>query len=491
MKSKLGLFIVTIIFCLLFFLLSFNNYFIYLDNNVAYASTKVKYNESNTSMNNFNYNNNSNKEFNDSYNNKALSITIKSEKFKYYNGDILTIFGNVYDNNLNLTKTVLYITPIFTESSFFHQNKKPVILQKTTIPVIDGSYNFTQYLDKPGFYNISVSDKDDNNNVSFVIEAKNKILSSTFILIYFTIGLLFLYGIVTWTAVRIKITNKNDKKQTTGSRFYNSLCDLLRRLAVKIRIINKGNEQLITPMNSTSSQEKDEDGSAENDDESKTAAKFKYEIFRFFILSAISILPLISFVVMDVEVGKFSPIGLVMQNTQTTTDIQQDTRNVQWVINIGGSALDNYSSGVTIPFYVFAFGWLGGYLRYLHKTVTKILSMHKDLIELNTNLWLYNRLKKLYRSVYKYEINILPLFLYSSFEELSEILLAPLLAIAVWLLLRIGTTTDIFTASLISFSVGLITKDVVYRIIEFSRNTIGQQSKRASETMGEPTPGTH
>ena len=441
--SKLCLFNVTIIFSLFVLLISFASFSSYLDNNTVFAQIESKYNNNSLeSIKNSAYNNDTVNKANDSHN-KILSITINSTKFKYYNDDILEIVGNVYDNTLNLTKkTVLSITSIFKETSVFHEPKQPVTLQKTTIPVIDGSYNFTQYLYKPGFYNISVSDKDDDNNdVWFVIEAKNKLFSSTFIILYIAICLLVSYGIITWLAVRDKQNKKTNNNQSGQVECSSSAGDI--------------------------------------DNISIESSKFKYEIIRFFILSAISLIPLVGFLVTDVEIGKFSFIGLVMKDTQNSNDTQQDKRNVQWVINIGGSVLNNYSNGITIPFYVVALGWLGGYLRYLHKTVSKIRILYEEnnneenKMELNTNLWLHRKRHETYLS--KHEYNLLPLFLYSSFEELAEILLAPLLAIAVWLLMNIAGTVDIFTASLISFSVGLITKDVIYRIIEFSKSTIGQQ----------------
>jgi hypothetical protein len=40
----------------------------------------------------------------------------------------------------------------------------------------------------------------------------------------------------------------------------------------------------------------------------------------------------------------------------------------QWMVNFGGDATTNYQSGIQIPFYVIAFGLIGGYLRYLIKT---------------------------------------------------------------------------------------------------------------------------
>lgn len=422
-------------------------------------------------------NSTSNKLIDSQTNNTNLTITIRTDKSKYYNDEDITIFGKVYDDNLKLTNTVLSVTPIFNETSFFsssHESKQPLILQKTEIPVIDGIYNFTLYLSKQGLYNISISDKNGNNERFLIVEAKNKFFSYTFMLIYLIIILIILYGLFTWLAIRGKLNNKSKQGQNNSSK--NSICRFLIWLKRKPKLgqtpppdqhpANTG--QTLPSKNSSSEENKDE--------ESIDTSKFKYEVLRFFILSAISIIPLISFMVMDVEIGKFSPIGLVLQN-QNSNDTQQNTENVQWIINIGGSVSDNYSKGITIPFYVFAFGWLGGYLRYLYRVFTKISSLHDNKTELNkmvvnANLWLYKRYNKKY--VAKYPYNILPLFLYSSFEELAEILLSPLLAIAVWLLLNIfDSTLDIFTASLISFAVGLITKDVIKRIIEFSKSTIG------------------
>jgi hypothetical protein len=190
---------------------------------------------------------------------------------------------------------------------------------------------------------------------------------------------------------------------------------------------------------------------------------------------------------MDVEIGKFSPIGIVMKNIENATDVQQDIISKEWVINIGGSVSDNYSKGITIPFYVFAFGWMGGYLRYLYRVLIKIPDLIEHRDELNTNLSLYHSSLKDIR--YR-DLGPLPLFIYSSFEELAEILLAPLLAIAVWLLLNIFVPTlGIFTVSLISFTVGLITKDVVKRLIEYSRKTIGGSTNESSlgRSNNEPT----
>ena len=159
---------------------------------------------------------------NNSSSNTNLTITIRTDKSKYYNDEDITILGNVYDNNLKLTNTILSVTPIFHETPFLpsflsflsflsssHETKQPLILQKTEIPVIDGIYNFTLYLSQQGLYNISISDKSGNNERFLLFEAKNKFFSYTFLLIYLIIFLIFLYCLFTWIAIRGKTSSKN------------------------------------------------------------------------------------------------------------------------------------------------------------------------------------------------------------------------------------------------------------------------------------------
>jgi hypothetical protein len=533
-------------------------------------------------------NSTSNKLINSQTNNTNLTITIRTDKSKYYNDEDITIFGKVYDNNLKLTNTVLSVTPIFNETSFFssflsssHETKQSLILQKTEIPVIDGIYNFTLYLSKQGLYNISISDKSGNNERFLIVEAKNKFFSYTFILIYLIIILIILYGLFTWFAIKGKSSSKNpiyrffiwlkrlkrkpkeqrdiynpkiitttpkdkpvevtlggsnidqgddlttkiDKKplygqlseinQTTGKVTYTPNPNFVGEDVFTFKIKDKQgqyinyvgtvwisvqqlpnqpppSDQSPTKNRQTPSANKLSSGENKDEESIDISYKFKYEVLRFFILSAISITPLVSFMLMDVEIGKFSPIGLVMKNIENATDVQQDIISKEWVINIGGSVSDNYSKGITIPFYVFAFGWMGGYLRYLYRVVIKIpfLLDHPD--ELNTALWLYLRNPRniRYKDRRYKDLNLLPLFIYASFEELAEILLAPLLAIAVWFLLNIfDPTLDIFTVSLISFTVGLITRDVVKRLIDYSMKTIGGSTNETSSNRSnnEPT----
>jgi hypothetical protein len=57
------------------------------------------------------------------------------------------------------------------------------------------------------------------------------------------------------------------------------------------------------------------------------------------------------------EFGINSPAGLVIKEPLD----KKEPLN-QWILNVGGTSRNNYSSGLQIPFYVFAFGIAGGNL---------------------------------------------------------------------------------------------------------------------------------
>jgi hypothetical protein len=90
------------------------------------------------------------------------------------------------------------------------------------------------------------------------------------------------------------------------------------------------------------------------------------EILRFIFISGISLSPILAFITANVEVG--INIGLVIREpVDQYGKPQVDTKGLkisQWIIHVGGTASNNYATGVNIPFYVVMFGILGGYLRY-------------------------------------------------------------------------------------------------------------------------------
>jgi hypothetical protein len=127
----------------------------------------------------------------------------------------------------------------------------------------------------------------------------------------------------------------------------------------------------------------------------------------------------------------------------------------QWVVNIGGIAANNYSTGVQVPVSVIIFGIGGGYLRFLYSTSTKEDETQQKVGE---------------RELF-----------YETLQDLALLLLSPLLAIAVWLLLFQGGMTSIFTLAAVSFTVGLVTKEAVDALTKFARSRLPQSSSTKDE----------
>lgn len=97
-----------------------------------------------------------------------------------------------------------------------------------------------------------------------------------------------------------------------------------------------------------------------------------FEMYRFISISGI-ILPIVfGLIFIDSEWGRNSPISII----KFVDDSNEKQLRNQWIINIGGIKFNNYQSGIFIPVFVLIFGLVGGYLRYLHRTI-----LQKDNIE--------------------------------------------------------------------------------------------------------------
>ena len=182
-----------------------------------------------------------------------------------------------------------------------------------------------------------------------------------------------------------------------------------------------------------------------------------------------------AFVFTDVQIAPGSPLGLVIKPGSDNTDTDNTDTNVltreqnlltsdQWVINIGGIVANGYTTGVQVPASVVIFGVAGGYLRFLYYTSTKERKGEKQI--------------QFTGEQGKQQINEQSILLeepepfFEALKDLSLFFLSPLLAIAVWLVLTQAGTTSIFTLAAISFTVGLITKEVVDSLIKFVRARI-------------------
>ena len=187
------------------------------------------------------------------------------------------------------------------------------------------------------------------------------------------------------------------------------------------------------------------------------------EIFRFILISGIALSPILAFILSDMQMGTNTPIGLIVwepldQNGKPRLDTNGHNIS-QWIIHIGGTPANNYATGLNVPFYVIAFGLLGGYLRYLHKAARKENDEFSKMYD-----------QKGYTS---------GTFMHETLGELSHILLSPLLAMGLWFIIsQEDTYTNAYIYASVSFAVGLITEEVIHFIVSLAKGRLKDTDKR-------------
>lgn len=251
------------------------------------------------------------------------------------------------------------------------------------------------------------------------------------------------------------------------------------------------------------------------------------EITSFLLLTTIVITPILALLLSDTSLGPNSPIGLVIKHPTNEqgqiklNNFGQPEQGGQWMLNVGGSQHNNYSNGIQIPIFVYVFGITGGYLRFLYeratvhtvKMTTAFDELEKRIAEDNLSTQKFKEylelpipyrlkkaglgLKRLLRSrsmnypndeeIQLLEQNEISLsknqfrkrqrqkiYLDESLRNLSLLLLSPLLAICTWfLLVQAGLQDDnsgqtgIFILAVVSFSVGLVTHEIVQYLMDF------------------------
>lgn len=166
--------------------------------------------------------------------------------------------------------------------------------------------------------------------------------------------------------------------------------------------------------------------------------------FIFLSIFTISILCILAFT--PAPIGTKSPIGLV-QNTYGN--------DTQWVLNLGGTKIagsTQYLGGVQIPIYVIALSFVGAYVFFLNK-VPELVKEKKTKKEI----------KKLFDDSLKY---------------LVRFFIAPLLAIALYLVLWQVEVRGNFILAAVSFATGLIIEEVTNRILDFAKDILGKTAKK-------------
>jgi hypothetical protein len=178
------------------------------------------------------------------------------------------------------------------------------------------------------------------------------------------------------------------------------------------------------------------------------------EVSRFIALTGISVSLILSLIFLEVEVNPNGPLGLV--NINSNGELNNNTAFTEWAINIGGSSNDNYESGLIIPVYVITLGLIGGFMRYLHKALAKT---EVDLANLPRE-----------KEKLKEDEGTASGFVHFSLGELSDILIAPILALAVWFILH-QEIQSVFMLAAISLTVGLATPNIVSGLKRFASSS--------------------
>jgi hypothetical protein len=196
---------------------------------------------------------------------------------------------------------------------------------------------------------------------------------------------------------------------------------------------------------------------------------FKAEIGRFIALTGISLSLILALLFIDVEVNPPGPLGLV--NIDGNRAFTNNAAFTEWGINVGGSINNNYQSGLIIPVYVVALGLIGGFMRYLHKALARTEFEDRELEK-------ERKIAEFTRSGFEHY----------SFGELSDILIAPILAIAVWFILH-QEIQNVFTLAALSLTIGLATPNIISGLKQFASKTSGGSTTGGSTTGGSTPAG--
>ena len=252
------------------------------------------------------------------------------------------------------------------------------------------------------------------------------------------------------------------------------------------------------------------------------------EPLRFALLTLCSLVPIISLIATDVQLGPDSPIGLVLREVPASLNeidlsdptianmtikdalVTNDDRKFEWIIQVGGNARDNYDSGIKIPVYVFVFGMLGGYIRFLHKSaqgwfISKAKKELRKLGKQDPGIKITDLVTRADNSRFRLEpdeedkkeneldIAIIRRIIFnSSMEDVALVFLSPIIAFVAFFFLVQGgieISKSMATLALVSFGSGLITEEVITKLKSFARSAfVPETKKRPSNDNGNDSP---
>ena len=182
-------------------------------------------------------------------------------------------------------------------------------------------------------------------------------------------------------------------------------------------------------------------------------------------------------------VGNEAPLGIVRDVINPEL-----SNSPEWVINIGGIATspDNYEGGLQIPLFIIVLGATGGYINFLSK-MTYLLNLEVTIGNLRMlkkskggeiARALANPIEGDLSAKQKLKFAAIRVKHSEMLMLLTEFMLAPILAIAVYLLLVQGGATSPVTAGIASLAAAL----AVGRILNALSNALSGVLQKAEPT---------
>lgn len=372
--------------------------------------------------------NNSQSNNNDSMAIRYATLSVATDRIKYVEGQSITITGTIYDeqgNPIKLPINVKVQEMFFKESKFEEDNKTTTNSTLMTGRTVYG----VNLIPNNGTYSVVID--------RGLMEGKYNITS------YISYA----------TANQSKISTQPGTSTVIDvDGFFNSTPVRTLIFGALVGVI--GIFSLVAWTYISSHRTRDGKGIHE-----ETAI---YELYQFVIITIFAFTPIVTLAFTDVAIFPNSPIGVVIK--PSSENVTQSAG--EWMINVGGSSSDRYQSGIQVPIAIFIFGILGGYLKYLYFIVKKPDHNKKNTkLQSNSNLVPHENLNTM-------------------LKQLTFLFLSPLLAIAVWLVLRQGGVTSVLTLSAVSFVIGLVTDEAVSSLIRFVTGALGE---RKSKTENEKT----
>jgi hypothetical protein len=380
-------------------------------------------------------------------------ISVFADRNLYSDNDVIRIYGYTYNSNCSnhASSAVVIIKVIRIED----KNTSNLL---SLLSGNNGYYNATILAPKPGTYQVSATTigKDDSSQYALTgFEIQQVWYSKSAWFLY--LAIVFFMGLILLILFKPKY---RVNQYSHRKNLINWVVSEIRKRSERRSLSMDGPTPTPTPGPTSTP-------TPTLAQHEKNGLSERVEALRFVCLSGIAFSIIAALYAADEPIGANSPVGLVIKPDVVNGKPQPGG---EWVMNVGGNPLNYYINGIQIPINVIVFGLLGGYLRYLYGV-----------------RWMYGSEKIEEKEWGDIGDDSRWNDFRHSLRALSLFFIAPILAVAVWGLLFSGTTNK-FTIATVSFTIGLVTDEVILKLIEFTRSILKGIKGSSNAALPSPSP---